>query len=97
MTTTNFTTFVCFADGSGAEAIVTLRSGQQIAMARNVKPATEWRALSNANGTSGRGGKQGLGYGKEAGMAMSEIKKAVADFDSRLTPEWLAMNAAMYA
>jgi hypothetical protein len=91
------TTFSCFADGSGAEAIITLRNGQKIALTRNSKPETKWHVLENwQTGTRGRGGKQGLGYGKEAGMSLSEIKKAIIDFNSRLTPEWLALNAALY-
>lgn len=91
------TTFSCFADGSGAEAIITLRNGQKIALTRNNKD-TQWHVLENwITGTRGRGGKQGLGYGKEAAMSLWEIKKNIVDFDSRLTPEWLALNAALYA
>lgn len=93
-------TFRSFPDGSGALAHVELRCGLVVYLSRASKVETTWHLPEKKNGVRGFGGPDGFGYGKAAGMARSELKKAIADFDAKvaaLGPEWLAANAAMYA
>jgi hypothetical protein len=102
MSNTIANTFTSFADGSGADALVDLRCGATVRVC--VKPetgATVWAVtVDHRRGIRGIGGREGVGYGKTRGVALSEIKRAVADFDDRvaaLGPEWRAANDAMYA
>lgn len=87
-------TFRSFPDGSGAEAFVTLRSGAKVALTFDVAGKTVTRVIGQDGASTSV-----LGYGKAKGMAKSEVKKAVEEFEAcieALGPEWMQLNRAMY-